>query len=170
MEKYIKIGQITKPFGLKGDLKVYSYTDFIDERFKRNNTVLIKYNNEYIEMIVESYKIHKGLINVKFKEFNDINQVEKYSGCDIVIERSNLHKLDKGEYYTFQLENLEVYDTDNNYLGILVKVEPGVTHNNFRVINKETNSSFLVPNIPVFINNIDIDNNKVIINLMDGLI
>lgn len=168
MEKYIKIGQITKPFGLKGELKVFSYTDFIEERYKKNNDVIIKYNQEYITLTIESYKLHKNLINVKFKGLDDINLVEKYSGCDILIERSNLHKLNKGEYYTFELENLKVYDTNNNYLGILVKVEQGVTHNNFRI--KNDNTSFLVPNIPVFIKEIDIENKKVIINLMEGLI
>ena len=168
MIEYIKIGQITKPFGLKGELKVYSYTDFIEERFKKNNIVYVKYNNEYIEMIVDSYKIHKGLINIKFKNYNDINLVEKYSGCDIVIDKKMLHELKNGEYYTFQLENLKVYDESDNYLGILSKVEQGVTHNNFRIVNND--KSFLVPNIPIFIKKIDIDNKKIIIKVMDGLI
>ena len=165
--KYIKIGHITKPFGLKGDLKVYSYTDFIDERFKANNEVYIYHNNEYIPMIIDKFQIHKGMINVKFKDIDNINQVEKYSDCPIYFDFAKLHKLDEGQYYKFELIGLKAYDTNNNFLGDVIDIEFLPAHNNLRIGNKD--HTFLVPNIPQFVDTIDLDNKIIKIKMIEGL-
>ena len=95
--QYIKIGQIVKPFGIKGELKVYPYTDFSDERFGKNKTVYLNIDNQYLPYKIEKSTLHKGLVNVKFQSFNDINQVEKYRGVDIYCDMDTIKPLDDGE-------------------------------------------------------------------------
>ncbi len=166
--EYIKIGQITKPFGLKGDVKVYPYTGFIDERFAKNNTVYLKVDNEYLPVIIEKANLHKGLVNVKFKEYNHINDIEKYSRTDIYFDKSKLHKLANGEYYIFELVGLKAYDQNNTYLGDVIEVVEGIAHNNLKISHEP--KPFLIPNIKQFVKKVDLENKTIHLELIEGII
>ena len=60
--EYIRVGNIVNTFGIKGELKVKSLSDFENERFKKDQQLYIKYHNDYLAVIVNSYRIHKGFI------------------------------------------------------------------------------------------------------------
>lgn len=167
--EYLKIGSVVNTFGIKGELKIYPDTDFIDERFATGNKIYIEYGNNYEELEIKNYRIHKGMVLLSFKGLEDINQVEKYKKCNVFFDKYLIHNLKEGEYYFFQLEELEVYNQDNEYLGIVKKVESGAKHNNLRIV-MENRKNFLVPFIPVFIKDVDLLNKKIIINQMEGLI
>ena len=74
--EYLRIGVIINTFGLKGELKIKSFSDFDDERYQKGNEVLVKINEEYKPFIVDTYRIIKGTSVVSFKDHNDINLVE----------------------------------------------------------------------------------------------
>ena len=78
--EYLRIGVIVNTFGLKGEVKIKSFSDFDDERYKKNNEVLVFYNNQYISLKVNTYRVNKGMNIVSFIDHNDINLVEKYKG------------------------------------------------------------------------------------------
>ena len=60
---FVRIGEIINTFGIKGELKVESCTDFIKERFLKDSTIYI--GEDYKPFVVESYKLHKGFIMLK---------------------------------------------------------------------------------------------------------
>ena len=167
--EYIKIGKIVNTFGLNGELKINSFTDFNEQRFKKGNTIYILFQNEYIAMEVLKYRVHKNMLLVSFNNYLDINLVEKYKGCEIFFDKTAIEPLKKGEYYFFQLENLEVYSEENEYLGKVIKVEESVASNLLR-IKKKDETEVLVPYISNFIKEVDLKNQKIIIHTIAGLI
>jgi 16S rRNA processing protein RimM len=107
------IGKIVNTHGLKGTLKVKSFTDFKEQRYSKGNTLYIAFEHSYIPVTVESHREVKKLDYVKFTEYSDINLVEKYKGSDLVIEKALIHELDdEDEFYFNELIGMDVYNEE----------------------------------------------------------
>ena len=90
-----EIGKITTTHGIKGELKVVSLSDF--DRFKKNEKMFIVKDNQKIELTVENIKNQVNNLIVKFKEFNNINEVLDFRG--LIIYSNTRGKLNKNEFY-----------------------------------------------------------------------
>lgn len=77
----VEIGKIINTFGIKGDLKIASSTDFGEQRFAPGSHILVKTPREYLDFEISKHYIHKGFDMIAFKGYTDINEVEKYKGC-----------------------------------------------------------------------------------------
>ena len=156
------IGKIVNTHGLKGTLKVKSFTDFKEQRYRKGTTLYIAFERNYIPVTVESYRAVKTLEHIKFVEYNDINEVEKYKGSDLVIEKTLIHELeDKDEFYFTELIGMDVFN-DSVLIGkcidirnypqgeiLVVKTKAKEVLIPFRKefvkeVNKETNSLHLI--------------------------
>ena len=96
MEK-VKVGKIIGKHGLKGELKIRSNSDFGAVRFKKGNSLYIRYQGVDLEFVIVSSRIHKGNYLVAFKDNQDINLVEKYVGS-FVYGLKDDELLDEDEY------------------------------------------------------------------------
>ena len=165
---YIAIGKVLGTWGLKGDIKVSIDTDFIKERYKKGSYVYICDKDDYIRFTVDSYKQDKNHLILKFKEINDINDIEKYIGQLVYKDKADIKPLKDGEYYFHELYDLDVL-VDDTVIGKVIAVEPGVAHNYLR-IRKSDGKTSLVPFIPIFIKAVDKKKGIVDIIKMDGLL
>ncbi len=167
-QEYFEIGQIVNTFGIKGFVKVKPFTDDM-KRFEELKTVLIVKNKEIIEMEIEEVKYQQYVVLLKLKGIEDINMAEKYKGCYIKIRRENARKLPKDTYFIADLIGLDVYAEDGKLLG---KVEDVYNNksNDIYVIKDELGKQILLPNIKDVIKQIDIENEKIIVHLLEGLI
>jgi len=105
--KTIKLGKFTGVFGVKGWVKVYSYTDPMEGIFKYQPWY-INHNGQELVVEVESGQRHgKGLI-AKLVNYNDRDQAAELNGSFIEVTSDELPELDDGEYYWHQLEKLSV--------------------------------------------------------------
>lgn len=166
--EYVIIGKIANTFGIKGELKVASYTDFVDERFKKGSVVYV--GEDHIPFTVKNHREHKGFLLVSFKDNEDINLVEKYKNMMIYKSKDDIRPLKIGEYYFSDLEDLEVY-VDGVHVGKVLKVEEGIRANNLRILKEEDKKEYLVPFIiGVFIENVDLDEKRIDVVKMEGLL
>lgn len=111
--EFVVIGKIVNTHGLKGTLKIKSFTDFKEQRYSKGGTLYISFESSYIPVTVESHREVKKLDYVKFTEFSDINLVEKYKGSDLVIEKALIHELDdEDEFYFNELIGMDVYNEE----------------------------------------------------------
>ena len=83
--EYICIGKIVNTFGIKGELKIQSYSDFDALRYKKGNTVYVRKDGKYLPFRIASFRSHKGFSLVSFAEHQNINLVEQYKECEIFI-------------------------------------------------------------------------------------
>lgn len=164
MEK-IKIGIIVNTHGLKGELKVKSFSDFNEIRFQKGNHLFIEYRGEMIEVEVITYREHKGMVLITLKGLEDINLVEKYRECNIFINKDDLHDLEEDEVYFFDLMGCEVYLEDGELLGEVEDVLETGANAVLRV-----NKKILVPYVDAFIKDANIKEKKIVIYKVDGLL
>ena len=165
--EYVQIGKIVNTFGIKGELKIYCSTDFVSERFKKGSTVYL--GEEYIPVTVKSYRFHKNFLMVLFEGLEDINLVEKYKNLFVYKSKDDIKPLAEGEYYFSDLYDLDVYVEDIR-VGKVMNVEEGVTANNLRILTEKDDKEHLVPFLPVFVEKVDLENKRIDIVDLEGLL
>ena len=168
MEKYFRVGVIANTHGIRGEVKVYPTTDDIN-RFKKLKKCILDTGKEYIDLNVESVKFFKNMVIVKFKEYNNINDIECYKGKDILVSRDNAVKLEKGEYYIADILGAKVILEDGSEFGVLEDVmQTGA--NDVYVVKTLDNKEVLLPKIDECVKKLDIENKIVTVHIMKGLL
>ena len=167
-QSFFEIGQIVNTFGIKGFVKRTPLTDDL-ERFEELKSVFVVKNKELIEMQIEEVKYHKHLVLVKFKGIEDINMAEKYKGCYIKIKRENARKLPEDTYFIADLIGIKVYDEDGNLLGKVDDIYNNKSTDIY-VIKDDLGKQILLPSTKEVIKQIDVDEEKMVVHLIDGLI
>lgn len=155
------IGKIINTHGIKGELKIYPYTDVLD-RFKDLKYILLGKNLEYRE--ISSARIDNRFAYIKIKDLDNINEVIKYKEYNIYVYDKDRAKLEDGRFYVSDLLGREVYNSNNEYIGVLVDVMDNPANDIFVVENKD--DRYLIPVVDAFIKKID----KVIIaDIIEGM-
>lgn len=167
-QEYFEIGQIVNTFGIKGLVKVKPFTDDL-ERFEELKSVFVVKNKELVEMKIEEVKYHKNLILIKFKGIEDMNMAENLKGCYIKINRKDARTLPEDTYFIADLIGAEVYDDNGNLLGRVDDIYNNKVHDIY-VIKDDLGKQILLPSTKEVIKDIDIDNDKIIVHLINGLI
>jgi 16S rRNA processing protein RimM len=168
MEDLLQVGAITQTHGINGEVKVFPTTDDV-KRFKKLKDVILDTGKEKITLEIEGVKFFKNLVILKFKGFDNINDIEKYKGKSLYVTRENAVKLRRDEYFIADLIGLKVYDEDDNYLGELTNViETGA--NDVYEVKFEDGREVLFPAIKQCILNVDMDNRTMKVHIMKGLL
>lgn len=168
MEKYFRVGVVANTHGIRGEVKVYPTTDDIN-RFKKLKKCILDTGKEYIDLNVESVKFFKNMVILKFKEYNNINDIECYKGKDILVSRDNAVKLEKGEYYIADILGAKVILEDGSEFGVLEDVmQTGA--NDVYVVKTLDNKEVLLPKIDECVKKLDIENKIVTVHIMKGLL
>ena len=167
-QEYFEIGQIVNTFGIKGFVKVKPFTDDL-ERFEELKSVFVVKSKELIEKQIEEVKYHKNLVLIKFKGIEDLNMAEKLKGCYIKINRKDARKLPEDTYFIADLIGANVYDEDGNLLGKVDDIYNNKVHDIY-VIKDDLGKQILLPSTKEVVKDIDIDNDKIVVHLINGLI
>ena len=168
--EYIEIGKIVNTHGLKGELKIESWSSFDEIRYAKGNILFLKIDNKYVPFTVATYRSHKGFPLVSFEGLQDINLVEKYKFHIVYIDKDERDELEEDEFYSDELLDLDVLDDDSNKIGTVIAVEfTNGAQDNLRVRTSE-GKEFLVPYVDEFILDVNLDENYIQIHLMDGLL
>ena len=158
MEELLQVGVITSTHGVRGEVKVFPTTDD-PNRFKSLKHVLLDTGREKKSLEVQGVKFFKQFVILKFKGIDNINDIEHYKRCPLLVERKDAVELEEDEYVT----------EDDKPFGTLKDVmETGA--NDVYVIDTDEHGEVLVPAIRECILDVDIENQKMKIHLMDGLI
>ncbi len=164
----LEIGQIVNTFGIKGMVKVKPFTDDI-RRFDELKTVYIEKNSNQTEYEIEEVKYHKDMVLIKFKEIDKVEQAEMLRNSYLTVSRESVEKLEEGRYYIVDLLGLEVYTDEQILLGTLEDIF-NTGSNDIYVVKDKQGKQILLPAIQDVIKQIDIENKKIIVHLLPGLI
>lgn len=167
-QEYFEVGQIVNTFGIKGFVKVKPFTDDM-ERFYELKKILIQKNKELIQYQIEEVKFHKTVILIKFKGVEDIDMAEKLKGCYLKIKREDARKLPKDTYFIADLIGLKVYTETGDLLGKVDDIYNNKSSDIY-VVKDELGKQILLPGIKKVIKLIDLDNEKIIVHLLEGLV
>lgn len=168
MDNYLRVGVISSTHGVKGEVKVFPTTDD-PGRFNDLEEVYLDTGKELLTLKIEGVKFFKQMVILKFKGIDNINDIEKYRGRDLLITRENAVQLEEGEYFIFDLIDSEVYSDEGRKLGVLTEIMTNAA-NDVYVVKMEDGKELLLPAIKDCILNVDADNKKITVHVMNGLL
>lgn len=168
MEKYLRVGVITSPHGVRGEVKVYPTTDDV-MRFKKLDKVILDLGRgETRELKICQVKFFKNMVILKFKGYDNINDVETWRQKDLLITREQAVTLQPDEYFITDLIGLLVKDDTGAEVGTVKDVlETGA--NDVYVVALPNGKELLLPAIKDCILNVDIEAGEMTVHILDGL-
>ena len=168
MEQLLQVGVISSTHGVRGEVKVFPTTDDV-KRFKKLKKVILDTGKEQLPLEVEQVKFFKQFAILKFKGIDNINDIEKYKGKRLLVDREHAVKLKKDEYFIADMIGMDVFTEDGELFGALKDVmETGA--NDVYIIEMSDGKEVLVPAIKQCILDVDIENRKMVIHLLEGLV
>lgn len=167
---YLKIGKIIDSHGLDGTFKVFNTTDSPKKRYAKGNKVYL-YNettDERIEMTVASFRLSGQIAFVKLEGINNPEDAKAFKGFEIhtIKDRNDLQV---GYYFYDDLVDCTIIDQAKNELGKVIKVEEFPAQITLRV-KRQNGKDFFVPFVKQFIKRVDIENKKIYIEVIEGML
>jgi 16S rRNA processing protein RimM len=166
--EYIRIGYVTKPHGVNGEVKVAVLSDD-PERFEKMNTVMIGTEIVKEEFTILSVKYFKGDAILKFKNVDSVEDAEKIRGKYLLIEEKDALKLPEGSYYIFELIGCSVYDVGGTFLGKIVEVLATGSNDVYLVKKAGEEGQILIPALKNVVRSVSVAEKKIVVELPEGL-
>lgn len=114
-------------------------------------------------------RFFKQFAILKFKGLDNINDIERYKGKSLYVTRENAVKLRKDEYFIADLMGVKIYDEQDAYMGVLKDVI--VTGaNDVYEIALEDGRTLLLPAIKQCVLDVDIEQRRMKVHVLDGLL
>jgi 16S rRNA processing protein RimM len=161
----IRVGTMTNSHGLRGECKVFVESGE-PERFASYETFY--FEGEDRPLHLESMRVFKNLLIVKFREVDDIEGVLPYKGKGIYVDEADLPELPEGEHYVYRLVGMQV-ETADGPVGVLKEVM-ATASNDVYVVALPDGRSAMIPAVEVFIKRVDTENNVMLVELIEGMI
>ena len=166
MEQMLRVGVITSTHGVRGEVKVFPTTDDA-KRFKTLKKVILD-GREPLELSIEQVKFFKNMVILKFKGYDNINDVETWRQRDLLITRDQAVELKDDEYFITDLIGLTVVNEEEAVLGRVKDVlETGA--NDVYVVELTGGKELLLPAIKDCILNVDLEGGRMKVHVLDGL-
>ncbi|MCR5251489.1 MAG: ribosome maturation factor RimM [Lachnospiraceae bacterium] len=181
-EEYFRIGVITEPHGVRGEVKVYPTTDdpmhlkkvkefyLLPERRLPEGFVAESVENGDRRMAVLhclGMKQTKDRIILQFKEIADRDLAEKFRKCELYVDRANAVPLEEDEYYISDLIGLAVYENDEQIGTVKDVLQTGA--NDVYQILRTDGSELLLPAIRECVLKVDVKGGRMDVAVMEGL-
>jgi len=165
---YVLIGKVVGAHGIKGTNKFKSFAESLAV-FEPGRSILVRDNHNREQTVqVNWVKPHTGTPLIAFKGVADRDRAEALIGADMFIPETELPKLDKDTYYWFELIGLEVYTTEEDYLGRITSIFE--TGSNDVYVVKDKKQEVLIPAIESVVIDIDLEHKRMRVELPEGLV
>lgn len=164
----VLIGQIVNVHGIKGEVKIYPYTDDLDNLCQTLNTIYLD------ESMKKAYtikcRIQKDMLLGKIQGVNTVEEAEKLRKKNVYIDEEDLEDLEEDSYYVKDLIGLEIVDEKSGEsLGKLDYIFNTGANDVYEITTKDNKKVYL-PAIKQVIKKVDIEAGKIYVEIMEGLI
>lgn len=154
MNSNLIMGSIAKPYGVKGWIKIYSYTNPICNIIDYSRLWILEIKGKNIYFKVKRIRLVNRFIIVQLDGIKTREKAKKIIGSLIKLPKNILPKLPKWEYYWYQLENLSVLNKEKKYIGKVNYIFVTGSNDVLVVKNKEESKEYFLP--ASVINNVNI--------------
>ncbi len=151
----IKVGKIISTFGVKGEVKIFPYSDNIEEI----KSVYIK-DKQYD---IEKMRKQKNIVVAKIKGIDTIEAAELLRNSELAIDEEAAPKLEENTYYIDDLIGIDVYTDEGKHLGKLNQVYETKANDVYEV------DGIMIPAIKDVVKDVDLEGRRMTIHLIDGL-
>ncbi len=168
MEQFLRVGVISTVHGVHGEVKVFPTTDD-PRRFLDLKEVLLDTGRGHLTLEIKNVKFFKKFVIIKFKDYDKIEDIEKYKGKDLLVSREHAVALEEDEYFICDVIGAKVITDTEDELGILKDVlQTGA--NDVYIVETKAGKEVLLPVIKECVLSIDVENKVVLVHIMPGLL
>ena len=121
MTEYLMIGEVLKPQGIKGEVKIKPYAANHDD-FRRWKTLYLKQGESYAPIRAKCSRVHDGFVYVTLGESASMEDAEKQRGWQLWIDRAHANPLEEDEVYVSDLIGCEGIDEEGKSIGVRLDV------------------------------------------------
>lgn len=167
MEDMLRVGVFANTHGVRGEIKVFPTTDDVT-RFKKLKKIYLDKGIEKMELEIQSVRYFKNMVILKFKGIDNINDIEKYKGKDLLIHREQAVPLKEDEYFICDIINAQVVTETGEEVGVLKEVlQTGA--NDVYVVRTTEGKEILLPVIDECVLDLNVEEKIVTVRLMPGI-
>ena len=171
--EWFNVGRIVNTHGIRGELRILSTTDFEDERFKIGSKLAAfkEGDKQPTWITIGSLRRHKNFILVTFEGLENMNLVEPFKGGMLKVTMDQLadDELRENEYYHFEIKDCEVFSEEGELIGVVTDIlETGA--NDVWEVKAASGKNHYIPYIEDVVKEIDVDEKKIVIHVMEGLL
>lgn len=164
MKDRITLGKITSAVGIKGEVRVYPYTDYI-ERFSEIKELQVESTVHKIERV--SYR--KNMVVLKLEGIDYRNLAEEQKGKKLYLNKEDMWEIPEDTYFVADLLGLNVLNEEGEHIGILTDVIQNSAQDIYE-IQMENKKKFLLPAVKEFVLSINIEGKNMVVRLIEGLV
>ncbi len=157
---YIYLGKIVNTHGIKGEVRIISDFSLKKQVFVPNFKLYI--GKTYEEVIINSYRHHKNFEMITLKGIDNINDVLKYKGANVYLNKDDLNV----SYLIEDLVNYKIVEDKKEY-GYVYEIRKN--NNNYLLYIKDEDKYYYIPYVTDFIKNVDIDKKEIEVNKVGEL-
>lgn len=153
--EYLSIGEVLKPQGVRGQVKIRPDTDD-PARFEALECVYLKSGDQYVTWSISDVSVRSdGYVYCTLNHAQTREEAEKQRGAMLYIDRAHAVELDEGQYFISDLLDCTVRDQQGNEIGIIKNVlQPGA--NDVYEIKLRKGGMMYLPVLPFVIKNVDV--------------
>ena len=163
MKDMIGLGRVTAPVGIKGEVRVYPYTDE-QARFSAVEKVYLGER----ALRIEKVRYQKDMVVLKLEGVDNRNAAEALRNAELSLPREEMYEMDEDSYLVDDLIGIRAVLEDGTPVGVLKSVLPNPAHDLYE-IEKPDGSSFLLPAVKAFIVSVDTGAGIMTVRLIEGL-
>jgi len=169
LEELLSVGKILNFQGIKGEVKA-GFTEGNEKLFSEIKEIYAVKDSEIRKLDIERSRFHKKFVIIKFRQINSVDEAVELKGWLLKLPKEELTKyLEEDEYYVSDLIGLKAYDTDGNYLGEISGVM-NIKEQDVLFIKNSEGKEHMVPFKKEIVPELDMEQGKVVINKIEGLI
>jgi 16S rRNA processing protein RimM len=163
---YLEIGRIIRPHGVRGEMVAEAGSDLLPGLASGTE---IYVGPEHNKMVLDSIRPHRDRVLLKIRSIADRNQAEALRNQALYLSADQVDPLPDGEYYYWQIVGLEVFEESGHRLGVVKNIiETGA--NDVYVIESPEGKEILLPAIEQVILQVDLDEERMTVRLLPGLL
>lgn len=146
-DKYVLVGKIKKPHGMRGEVNILSFSGVPDQFRDFGHAVLVSLQGKLsVPLQIERCRNHgKDSVLVVFREVSSRDEAEDIAGAGVLVTKDQLPSLCDDEYYWHDLYGKDVFDTANNEIGSVTSLFNNGAQDVLVIRKKEDNQELLVP-------------------------
>ncbi|MER3446147.1 MAG: 16S rRNA processing protein RimM [Candidatus Dadabacteria bacterium] len=165
----IPFGRISKAHGLLGELRVHPFSRQLENLSRLERIFIQKCGEEKPqEFKVIRRRLEKESAIIGLEGIRSVDDAEKFRGCSVMVDTSDLVQTEEDEYYWFQLIGLMVYTTDGGYVGRVENLIDRAPQS--LLVVKEDEKEFLIPMIDALVKEINLKDSRIVISPLSGLL
>ncbi|MDS9470559.1 ribosome maturation factor RimM [Sporosarcina pasteurii] len=168
---WYNVGKIVNTHGVRGEVRVMSRTDFPEERYAIGSKLglFLPKSKQPIHLTVATHRKHKNFDLLTFENHSNINDVEKYRDGILKVSEEHLGELDEHEFYYHEIIGCNVVDLEGREIGKVTEII-STGANDVWSVKPETGKTHYIPYIEDVVKEVDIDNKKIVIDPLEGLL